>query len=133
MLALMAPATSTLLAQAVLAAHLVVIGFNLFGLVAVPVGAWRGWGFVRVAWWRVLHLASLAVTATQAIGGRACFLTDWQDALTGAGGGAPPLVMRWVNAVIFWPLPAWAFTALYVALFLYVALLLWLAPPRWGG
>jgi hypothetical protein len=129
----MTPSTSALLAQAVLAAHVLVIGFNLFGLAAIPIGAWRGWRFVRVAWWRLLHLASLAVTAAQAIAGRACFLTDWQDALNGGGAREPPLIMRWVDAVIFWPVPAWAFTALYAALFLYVLALLWLAPPRWRG
>ena len=47
----------------VLAVHLAVIAFNLFGLVAIPLGAWRGWAFVRVRWWRALHLASLAVVA----------------------------------------------------------------------
>ena len=37
--------------------------------------------------------------------------------------------MRWVNALIFWPLPMWAFNAVYIALFLYVLALLWLVPP----
>jgi len=128
----MAPETSALLAQAVLAAHVAVIAFNVFGLVVVPLGAWRGWAFVRLARWRILHLGSLAVTAAQALAGRACFLTDWQAALTGEA-AREPLVMRWVNGLIYWPLPGWAFTALYVALFAYVVLLLWLEPPRWRG
>jgi hypothetical protein len=65
-------------AAAVLATHLVVIGFNLFGLVAIPLGGWRGWRFVRVRWWRLLHLGSLALVAVQALFGRACFLTLWR-------------------------------------------------------
>lgn len=115
-------------AAAVLAAHLVVIGFNLFGLVAIPLGGWRGWGFVRVRWWRLLHLGSLAVVAVQALFGRACFLTLWQDELSG-GVAEPPLIMRWVNSVIYWPLPIWAFTAAYVAVFIYVLALWKLVPP----
>ena len=76
----------------------------------------------------LLHLASLAVVAVQAVLGRACFLTDWQAALTG-GGRADPLIMRWVNSVIYWPLPMWVFTAGYVAVFAYVlALWRWVAP-----
>jgi len=120
---------ATLAAGAVLAVHLAVIGFNLFGLVAIPLGAWRGWAFVREPVWRWLHVGSLAVVALQAIAGRACFLTDWQDALIGRRAEAP-LIMRWVNGIVFWPLPIWVFAAIYVALFAYVLALIWLVPPR---
>jgi len=120
---------SASLAEAILAAHLVVIAFNLFGLVAVPLGAWRGWAWVRIRWWRALHLASLAVVAAQAAFGRACFLTLWQSDLS--GGRADPLIMRWVNSVIYWPLPMWVFTAAYIAIFVYVlALWVWVRPRR---
>jgi hypothetical protein len=119
---------SPILSQTVLAAHLMVIAFNVFGLVAIPLGAWRGWGWVRVRWWRALHVASLAVVALQATLGRACFLTIWQGDLSG-GGRADPLIMRWVNSVIYWPLPMWVFTAAYLAVFAYVvALWVWVRP-----
>ena len=62
------------LAAAILAAHLAIILFNLFGLIAVPLGAVCGWRFVRVRWWRLLHLVSLAAVAAQAVLDRACFL-----------------------------------------------------------
>ena len=114
------------LAEAVLAAHLVVIGFNLFGLVAIPLGGWLGWRFVRVRWWRWLHVASMAAVAVQALAGRACILTLLQDRLDGGPGG--PMIMTAVNRLIFWPLPMWAFTTLYVALFAYVLALLKLVP-----
>jgi hypothetical protein len=117
------------LGQAVLAAHLVVIAFNVFGLVAIPLGAWRGWAWVRIRWWRALHAGSLALVALQATLGRACFLTIWQGDL--GGGRADPLIMRWVNGVIYWPLPMWVFTAAYLAVFAYVlALWLWVRPTR---
>ncbi|MDO9430755.1 MAG: DUF2784 domain-containing protein [Phenylobacterium sp.] len=118
-----------LLGGGVLAAHLAVIAFNLFGLVAIPLGAWRGWSFVRLRWWRLLHLASLAVVALQALMGRACFLTIWQDELFGGASGEP-LIMRIVNDLIYWPLPIWAFTAAYVAVFAYVLALWRFVPPR---
>lgn len=116
------------LGAVVLALHLAIIAFNLFGLAAIPLGAWRGWAWVRIRWWRALHLLSLAVVAIQAVLGQACFLTIWQDDLT--GGGADPLIMRWVNSVIFWPLPMWLFTAVYLAVFAYVVALWWWVRPK---
>jgi len=113
--------------EVILAAHVAIIGFNLFGLVAIPLGAWRRWPFVHGRVWRLVHLASLGVVALQALLGRACFLTDWEADVVGDPSHAP-LIMRWVNALIFWPLPMWAFTAAYIALFVYVLALLWLVP-----
>lgn len=119
------------LAAAVLAVHLAVILFNLFGLVAVPLGAWRRWGFVRIAWWRVLHLGSLLIVAVQAVAGRACFLTLWQAALEpGNAQTPPPMIYAWINRLIYWPLPLWVFTVLYLAVLAYAAALWWLVPPR---
>jgi hypothetical protein len=120
---------SAALGQLVLAVHIVVIVFNVACLVLVPVGAVRGWRFVRLRWLRLLHLGSLAVVAAQAVLGRACFLTDWQDGLTG-GGASDPLIMRWVNGLIYWPLPMWVFTALYVTVFAYVMALWWWVRPE---
>jgi hypothetical protein len=117
------------LAQAVLALHLAVIAFNVVGLVAIPAGAVLGWRWVRVRWWRALHLASWAVVAVQAVLGRACFLTIWQDRLTGAA-SAPPLIERWVERAIYWPLPIWVFGAIYIVLFAAVIALWRIVPPR---
>lgn len=119
---------SQALAAAILALHLMVIAFNVVGMAIIPIGAWREWGFVRAPAWRLVHLASMAIVAGQALAGRACFLTLWQDALSGEGG--QPLIMRAVNAIIFWPLPAWVFTALYLVLFAYVLAMLVLVPLR---
>ena len=121
-----------LAANAVLAVHLVVINFNLFGLFAIPLGGWLGWRFVRVAWWRWLHLASMAVVAVQAVAGRACFLTILQDKLAGAGPGQPPLIVRVVDRLVYWPVPLWVFAVIYAALLAYVVALFWLVPVKSG-
>lgn len=125
----MSPYADLWLAEAILAVHFTIIAFNLFGLVAIPMGVWRGWSWVRAPLWRWAHVSSLAAVALQALAGRACLLTVWQDALTGQAEGEP-LIMRLVNRLIFWPLPAWVFTAGYVAVFAYTLALLRLAPPR---
>ena len=38
--------------------------------------------------------------------------------------------MRWINQVVYWPLPIWGFAALYVLVFAYALALLWLVPTR---
>jgi len=119
-------------AAIILTVHVAIIAFNLFGLLVIPPGAWRGWRFVRAPLWRLLHVASMAVVAAQAAAGRACFLTLWQDALTRGGGAGQPLIMHWVNGMIFWPLPIRVFGLLYLAAFALTLALLRLVPPRWG-
>jgi len=129
----MSPQAASAVSQAILAAHLGVIAFNVAGLVAIPLGARLGWRWVRIRWWRALHVASWAVVALQAGFGRACFLTLWQDQLMGTG-AEPPLIMRVVNRLIYSPLPMWVFTVAYLVLFALVIALWWLvrpiSPPR---
>ena len=125
----MTPSLAAILALIVLATHVAIIAFNLFGLIAIPIGAWRHWRFVRIRWWRVLHVAILAIVALQAVLGRACILTLWQDALA-RGSTSAPLIMRWVIGLIYWPLPMWFFALFYLAIFIYTLALWFLVPPR---
>jgi len=128
----MTPQLYSGLADMVLLVHVAIILFNVFGLVAIPLGAWRSWRFVRVFWWRAVHVALLAAVALQAVLERICFLTEWQDYLLQRAGETPssePLIRRWITSLIFWPLPLWFFTVLYVLIWIYVAALWWLVPP----
>lgn len=117
-------------ATLILVLHFAIIVFNIAGCVLIPLGAWRRWRWVREFWWRLAHLASLAVVALQALLGRACFLTIWQADLAGST-HVQPMIARWVNHLIYWPLPLWVFAAAYVAVFIYVlALWAWVRPRR---
>lgn len=118
-----------MLAEIVLALHVGVILFNLFWLVAIPLGAWRGWRFVHFRIWRGLHLLCQAVVALQALLGRACFLTLWQAALEGSPEAPRPLIQRWVESVIYWRLPGWFFALLYCLVLLFAAALWRWVPP----
>ena len=123
----MTPSLRIDIAEAIVWLHVVVIAFSVFGLVAIPLGAWGGWRGVRVFWWRALHIGILGIVALQAVLGRACFLTIWEgDLLRLAGQMASnePLIQQWVNRAIYWPLPLWVFAVLYVTVCVY-ALLLW--------
>ena len=120
-----------MLAEIILSAHIVIILFNVLGFIAVPIGAACGWHFVHVAWWRLLHVALLAVVAAQALAGRACILTLWQSALAGSEAIPTPLIMSWINRLIYWNLPIWVFALLYAVVFGFALVLLWLVPVHW--
>jgi hypothetical protein len=124
---------ATLLAPAIIATHVAIILFNLFGLIVVPIGAARGWDFVRIPWWRVLHIVLLAAVVAQALASRACILTLWQSDLAGTVASPMPLIMSWVDRLIYWKLSIWVFAALYTAVFGYAVALLWLVPLRRTG
>jgi hypothetical protein len=121
-----------MLAASILAVHVAIVAFNVFGLIATPVGAWRGWRFVREPVWRLAHLLCLATVAVQAVMGRACFLTLWQDEAAGSADHTP-LIMGVVNRLLFWRAPLWVFAAAYVAIFVYALALLWWVPLRPGA
>ncbi len=117
-----------LLAQIILYVHFAIIAFNVLGLVVIPLGAWLKWRIVRIAWLRLLHLGIMAVVAGQALAGRACFLTIWEDELTGNRSAPAPLIAHWVDGLIYWNIPIWGFAILYSALFLYLAALTVMVP-----
>lgn len=119
-------------ALSILLVHLAVIAFNVAGCVLIPIGAWLRWRWVREFWWRLAHLASLAVVALQALLGRACFLTIWQGDLSGRS-HVQPLIAGWIDRLVYWPLPLWVFALAYVVVFAYVvALWVWVRPRMPG-
>ena len=128
------PSTALFFADVILAMHGVIIAFNVLGLVLIPWGAWRSWKWVRRPFWRLAHLFALSIVALQALLGRACFLTLWQDhwlALAGLQTSHQPLIQGWINRLLFWPLPMAFFVTLYVLVWGYVIWLWYQVPPRW--
>jgi Protein of Unknown function (DUF2784) len=118
------------IAAVIFALHLGIIAFNVAGLIVIPVGAWRGWRIVRIAWLRLLHLALLVIVTAQALAGRACILTIWQNDLTGLGQPAQPMIMRWLERLVYWHWPMWGFAVMYSGVFLYVLALTVFVPFR---
>ncbi len=116
------------IAEAIFVVHLAIIVFNVAGLIVIPLGAWLDWAIVRIAWLRLLHLALLAIVTAQALAGKACILTIWQSDLLGLGQPAQPMIMRWVERLVYWNLPMWVFAVMYSGVFLYVLALTMFVP-----
>lgn len=119
-----------------LAAHLTVAAFIVFGLVAIPLGGALRWPFVHVLWWRLAHLVAMGAVAAQKLMGNACFLTTWEDRLVAVAAQSPhstPSFQTFGEHVLYWNLPLWFFAALYSLLFAYALALWFVVSPRHGA
>ena len=122
-----------LLADLVLTVHFGIVAFVVGGLVLVVVGNLRGWRFVNGWWFRLAHVAAIAVVVAQAWLGVACPLTTLESALrenAGEAGYETSFIEHWLTAILFYEAPPWVFTAAYTRFGLVVAAAWWRYPPR---
>ena len=123
-----------LLADLLVLVHLLIVGFVIGGLVAIVVGAFRRWGWVRNPVFRLCHVAAIVFVATNAVAGVLCPLTQWEYALRDRAGQVVEsdisFMGRLVREVIYYEAPPWAFTTAYVLFALVVIATLILVPPR---
>ena len=111
-----------LLANVILVIHFLFVLFILGGLLAIWCGALFGWGWIRNFWFRLLHLAAILFVAVESLLGIVCPLTLWEDWLRGDSSQQAGFIQRWVSVVLYYDLPEWVFTTVYV---LFALLVLW--------
>jgi hypothetical protein len=126
-----------LLADLLVLVHLLFVCFVIGGQVAIVVGAFRRWGWVRNPVFRLCHAAAIVVVAVNATAGVLCPLTEWEYALRDRAGQVyesdVSFMGRLIRGVLFYELPTWVFTVAYVLFALVVIATLILVPPRgWG-
>lgn len=125
-----------LAADGILVLHVLFVAFVVFGLVLILIGRQRRWSWVRNHWFRVLHLAAILVVVIQAWLGAICPLTSWEMALRArAGDSVYPgaFVAHWLQAILYYDVPAWVFVVCYTAFGALVAASWFLVPPRRRG
>lgn len=121
------------LADAVLVLHFGVVLFVVGGLVLVVAGNLRGWRWVNDWWFRVAHLAAIAIVVVQAWLGQHCPLTILESWLREQGGQAGydrSFIQAWVQRVMYYDAPLWVFAIIYTAFALLVVGAWWRWPPR---
>ena len=123
----------SLLADFVVAIHLLYVSFILVGQIAILVGGWRRWSWVRNRWFRWTHLTAIGIVAFEALAGIVCPLTVWEFELRRLAGETPSegtFVGRAVHAILFFDLPGWVFTTIYVLFAVIVLATLRVVPIR---
>ena len=124
---------NTGLADAVLLLHALYVAFVVGGLLLILAGWWRGWAWTRHFWFRWLHLAAIGFVVLETWFGVPCPLTVLESRLrmlAGAPGYATSFIGHWLQRLIFYQAPAWAFIGLYTAFALLVVIVFIFYPPR---
>ena len=124
-----------LLADLLLVVHVGFVAFVVGGLVAIWLGHWRRWAFVRSFWFRMAHLMAIGVVTAESVFGVICPLTTWEDRLRLLAGGehryVGSFVQHWLHRLLYLELPEHVFKAAYVGFLLLVLFTCWAVPPRW--
>lgn len=122
-----------LAADVLLVLHALFAAFVVFGAVAVYLGRWMSWAWVRNFWFRVSHLAAIAVVVFQTWVGSLCPLTVWEMRLRDLSGGERyegSFIQHWVQAILFYEAPAWVFLVVYTLFGGLVVASWFIVPPR---
>lgn len=123
------------LADMVLTLHVAIVAFALGGLILIIVGGLRGWPWIRVPWFRLAHLATVAIVVVDTWLGMACPLTSLEMSLRARAGGqtyAVSFIEYWLQRVLYFEAPLWVFTVAYSLFGLVVVATWWYFPPRFG-
>jgi len=122
-----------LLADAILVLHVALALFIVGGLVLIILGNIFGWHWVDSLWFRLAHLVAIGAVVAETWLGIACPLTTleiWLRAQAKASTYSGNFIEHWLQALLFWQAPPWAFTIAYSVFGLAVAATWWRFPPR---
>lgn len=119
-------------ADAVGVLHALVVLFVIGGQGLILAG-WRfGWGWARHGGFRRLHAATIAVVVAIAAFGAWCPLTLWEAELrrrAGEAGLAKGFIATWLEKLLYYDAPLWAFAIAYALFAALVAWTYWKYPP----
>ena len=125
------------MADTVLLLHVLVVAFNIFGLVFIFAGKFLTWSWVRNPWFRLIHLLLIAVVVLQSWLSMVCPLTSIEAALRSRAGEAHysgAFIAHWLEQLLYYQAPPWVFTTAYTLFGLIVfASWYWVRPRRFGN
>lgn len=113
--------------------HAAFVLFVVGGLAAILAGGRFRWRWTGNLAFRVAHLAAIAVVVAQTWLGQLCPLTLWENQLRRLAreeGLGESFVAYWLDRLLYWQLPSWAFLAAYTMFGALVAAAFIWYPPR---
>ncbi len=120
------------LADSLLILHVLFVCFVVFGLLAIYLGYFLQWSWIRNRIFRICHLLGIAIVVVQSWLGMICPLTIWEMGLREAAGEmtySGSFIQHWLHQVLYFRAPDWVFISLY-SVFGSLVLASWfLVPP----
>ena len=104
------------LADTILIVHVLFVAFVVLGLLAIYVGYFLTWPWVRHRVFRIIHLCAIGYVVGQAWLGVVCPLTTWEMALRAKADTATysgSFIQYWLQSLLYYSAPAWVFVVLY--------------------
>lgn len=123
------------MADAILVIHTAYVAFVVLGELAILIGAVLKWSWVRNLWFRLIHLAAIAVVALEAVFDVNCPITEWEWALREKAGQeiiGESFVARLMDKIMcnhMWD--NWVYNALHIGFGILVLATFFLVMPRW--
>lgn len=105
-----------LAADALLITHTLFVAFVVLGLVAIYVGYWLSWSWVRNHWFRLIHLGGIGFVVLQSWAGLICPLTTWEMQLREKAGQSTyegSFIQHWLQSLLYYEAPDWVFLLIY--------------------
>ena len=122
-----------LAADFLLILHVAFVAFVIFGLLLTIIGKFLSWSWVRVRWFRVLHLICIGVVVLQSWLGLICPLTTWEMGLREQAGDVTyqgSFISHWLGEILYYRAPAWVFMIAYTAFGALVVVSWFWVPPK---
>ena len=127
------PVLYTLAADAILLLHVLIVIFNVFGLIFIFIGNVLKWSWIRNPWFRLLHLLAIGVVVLLAWLNSICPLTSIEMALRTRAGDVAysgTFISHWLESILYYQAPPWVFALAYTIFGLIVVASWFLVRPR---
>lgn len=110
------PVIYTLVADAVLLLHVLVVVFIVFGFALIIVGYFLTWSWIRNPWFRLLHLLAICIVVVLSWLNLICPLTSIEMALRTRSGEitySGSFISHWLEMILYYQAPPWVFVTGY--------------------
>ncbi len=124
----------SLMADLVVLVHFGFVAFVALGFLAIWLGYFCRWPFVRDIRFRVAHLLAMGVVFAESLTGFICPLTTWENHLRRhageAAGYSGSFIQHWVGRILYHDWSEQTFTFIYAGFFILVGLTFWVVRPQ---
>ena len=122
-----------LAADVILFLHMLIVVFNVLGLIFIFVGYALKWSWVRNPWFRFAHVVAISVVVIQSWIGVACPFTSLEMALRSTAGEtvySGTFISHWLESLLYYEASPLVFVIIYTVFGLLVVVSWFVVRPR---